>query len=154
MSLNGFGGNVNVGSTTSGTVVLLNYSGAGAQTGASITTAGAIVRTTSSARYKQDIVEANYAYDDILSLTPKQFRLKEEVLSNENSKIYGGFIAEDLDQIDSLRPFVNYLILEDGSTIPDGIAYGEMVSALVSAIKHQDGLIKSLTSRLDALENK
>lgn len=152
--LNGGGGNVSVGSTGSGTVVLTNYSGFGSTTGASINTAGAIIRTTSSARYKQDIVEANYAYDDILLLTPKQFRIKEEALSNKNSKVYGGFIAEDLDQIDSLKPFVSYLILEDGSAIPDGIAYGEMVSVLVSAIKHQDGLIKSLTSRLDALEDK
>ena len=152
--LNVTGADVAVGSTSSGTLVLRNYSGAGSTTGASINTTGAIVRTTSSARYKQDIVNIEYEYNDILLLNPKQFKLKDEVLLYENPRVYGGFIAEELNEIDSLKVFVNYIIAEDGSKIPDGIAYGEMVSALVSAIKHQDGLIKLLSSRLDALEAK
>jgi hypothetical protein len=64
-----------------------------------------------------------------------------------------GFIAEELDELESLKVFVNYLPQEDGSKIPDGIQYGEMISALVSAIKHQDQLIQSLTARVELLEN-
>jgi hypothetical protein len=80
------------------------------------------------------------------------FKVKEEAQSDPQARVYAGLIAEEVDQIESLRVFVNYLKQEDNSIVPDGIAYGEMVSALVSAIKHQDGLIKSLESRLAALE--
>ena len=142
------GGNL----TTGGTLTRTTLVGGGTTT-ASINTSGQFIRTTSSARYKQDISAATYDYQDILSLEPKTFRLKDEVEENSDSRTYAGFVAEDVHEIDSLKVFVNYLTQEDGSKIPDGIAYGEMVSALVSAIKHQDTLIKSLETRLEALEN-
>ena len=123
----------------------------GSTTGATFDTNGNLIRTTSSARYKEDIEDASYSYEDVLSLTPKTFKIKEEVLRNENPKTYGGFIAEDVDQIEGLRVFVNYLTLEDGSVVPDGINYGEMVSALVSALKHQDSRIKALEAQVQAL---
>ena len=126
----------------------------GGSSGATFNDSGSLVRTTSSERYKQDIVSAEYSYEDILALEPKIFRLKEEVLSNENARIYGGFIAEDLDKLESLRVFVNYKVEKDGSKVPDGINYGEMVSALVVAIKKQDSLITELVKRIEVLEKK
>jgi hypothetical protein len=143
------GGNL----TTGGSITRTALNGGGT-TGASINNTGAIIRTTSSERYKQDIQSANFIYEDILLLSPKTFRVKEEVQSDSQARVYAGLIAEEVDQIESLKVFVNYLKQEDNSIVPDGIAYGEMVSVLVSAIKHQDGLIKSLSDRLDALENK
>jgi hypothetical protein len=144
------GGNL----TTSGTLTRTTLANDGnGTTGCSINTAGQFVRTTSSARYKQDIQDAVFVYEDILSLSPKTFRIKEEVKLDANSKIYGGLIAEEVDQIESLKVFVNYKKQEDGSKIPDGIAYGEMVSALVSAIKHQDKMIRSLEDRIKQIEN-
>jgi len=142
------GGNLSTGGTLTRTIL----AGGGSST-ASIDNNGRFIRTTSSARYKQDIADVDYDYQDILSLEPKTFRLKEEVEDDANSRTYAGFIAEEVDQIESLKVFVNYLTQEDGSKIPDGIAYGEMVSALVSAIKHQDTLIKSLETRIEQLEN-
>jgi hypothetical protein len=124
----------------------------GGTTGASINNTGAIIRTSSSERYKQDIKDANFIYEDIISLSPKTFRLKDEAEVDSNSRIYGGLIAEEVDQIESLKVFVNYLTKEDGSVVPDGIAYGEMVSALVSALKHQDQIIKLLEARVKNLE--
>jgi hypothetical protein len=124
----------------------------GGSTGATFDNSGNLIRTTSSIRYKQDVLDANFAYEDVLSLEPKTFRLKSEVAEDINARTYGGFIAEDVDQLDSLKVFVNYQTQEDGSQIPDGINYGEMVAALLSALKHQDGVIKSLTSRIEALE--
>ena len=124
----------------------------GGTTGASINDAGSIIRTVSSARYKQEIENATFNYEDILALQPKTFKLKDEAVSDENARIYSGFIAEDLDQIETLKIFVNYLRQSDDSLIPDGIQYGEMVSALVSAIKYQDTLIKNLNTRLLVLE--
>jgi hypothetical protein len=116
------------------------------------TSAGVLTNATSSARYKQDIVSVNYVYEDILKLQPKTFKLKSEVEESENPITYAGFIAEDVDEIDSLKVFVGYARTPDGTLIPDSLYYAEMVSALVSAIKHQDTLITSLKNRLDALE--
>ena len=141
------GGNL----TTGGSITRTALNGGGT-TGASINNTGAIIRTTSSERYKQDIQSANFIYEDILLLSPKTFRVKEEVQSDPQARIYAGLIAEEVDQIESLKVFVNYLNKENNTKIPDGIAYGEMVSALVSAIKHQDTLIKNLSARLSALE--
>jgi hypothetical protein len=143
------GGNL----TTGGTLTRTILAGGGATT-ASIDNNGRFIRTTSSSRYKQDIQNAEFIYDDVLLLTPKTFRLKDEAEEDPNSRVYGGLIAEDVHEIESLKVFVNYLTQEDGSKIPDGIAYGEMVSALVSAIKHQDTLIKSLETRIEQLENQ
>ncbi len=136
-----------------GSIIRTALAGQGSS-GATFNDSGALIRTTSSERYKQDIVAAEYSYEDILSLEPKVFRLKEEVVSNENARIYGGFIAEDLDKLESLRVFVNYKLEEDGSKVPDGINYGEMVSALVVAIKKQDSIITALTARIETLEKK
>ena len=141
------GGNL----TTAGSITRTTLVGGGT-TGASFSNTGTIIRTTSSQRYKQDIQDAYYVYEDILSLSPKTFRFKEEVEINPESRVYAGLIAEDVDQIESLKVFVNYQTQEDNSKIPDGIAYGEMVSALVAAIKHQDTVIKNLEARVEQLE--
>jgi hypothetical protein len=146
-------GNFTAGSISLNASIIRAYLAGGGTTGATFSNTGALIRTTSSARYKQDITDAVYSYEDILSLSPKTFRLKDEAETDPESKIYGGLIAEDVDQIESLRVFVNYQTQEDGSKIPDGIAYGEMVSALVSALKHQNLIIENLTSRIEALEN-
>lgn len=129
-----------------------------AQTGtgtvaANITAAGTLVRSSSSERYKQDIELFLLNYNDLLSLQAKRFRLKREVLEDENPRYYTGFIAEDIDKT-SLKDFVSYAVKEDGSFIPDGVYYAELTAALLEAIKHQDTLIKSLTSRIETLENK
>jgi hypothetical protein len=122
-------------------------------TGASINSAGSIIRTPSSARYKQDIEDATFEYEDILALQPKTFRLKDEAAENDNARRYAGFIAEDIAGT-PLDVFVFYRTNEDGDQEPDGVHYPELTSALLSAIKHQDGLIKSLEARLEALESK
>jgi hypothetical protein len=125
----------------------------GGTTGASINNAGSIIRTTSSARYKQDIEDSVFNYEDILALEPKTFRLKEEVAENSNARRYAGFIAEDIAGT-PLDVFVAYRTNEDGEQEPDGVYYAELTSALLSALKHQDGVIKSLETRLEALESK
>jgi hypothetical protein len=126
----------------------------GGSTTATFDNSGNLVRTASSERYKQDIEDAEYSYEEILSLQPKTFRLKSEAIEDENARRYGGFIAEEVNLLDSLKVFVNYQTQEDGSKIPDGINYAEMTSALVSALKHQDTIIKDLKSRIEILESK
>jgi hypothetical protein len=126
----------------------------GGSTTATFDNSGNLVRTASSERYKQDIEDAEYSYEEVLSLQPKTFRLKSEAIENDNSRRYGGFIAEEVDLLESLKVFVNYQTQQDGTQIPDGINYGEMTSALVSALKHQDTIIKDLKSRIEILESK
>jgi hypothetical protein len=126
----------------------------GGTTGASITDGGNFVRTSSSARYKTDIQDLDIAYETVLSLQPKKFRRKDEVESRgDEARYYPGFIAEDLAGT-GMDIFAFYEKLEDGSTRPDGIHYAELTAALISALKHQDQLIKDLTARIEALESR
>jgi hypothetical protein len=141
------------GRITAGTFFTSEGLSGGGTTGASINNAGSIIRTTSSARYKQDIEDTLFDYEDILALQPKTFRLKEEAAEDDNARRYAGFIAEDLAGT-PLDVFVAYRTNADGEREADGIYYAELTSALVSAIKHQDGMIKSLESRIEALESR
>lgn len=126
----------------------------GGTTGASVTDGGNFVRTSSSARYKDDIEDLELPYEAIIGLQPKKFRRKDEVESRgDEARFYPGFIAEDLAGTD-MDLFAFYEKLEDGTTRPDGIHYPELTAALVLALKHQDGLIKSLEARLAALEDR
>lgn len=125
----------------------------GGTTGASFNTNGSLIRTTSSERYKQDITNLEVNYDDILLLNPRKFRLKEEVAENPDAREYAGFIAEEVEET-SLKIFVAYETLPDGSKRPDGVYYSELTAALTAAIKHQDAMIKQLTARIEILENK
>jgi hypothetical protein len=126
----------------------------GGTTGATFSNDGSLIRTPSSIKYKQNILPLAVSYESIISLVPKSYELKDE-LADENmvTRTYPGFIAEELDENPELRVFVAYQQQEDGSLTPDGIHYGQMSAGLVLAIKHQDQLIKSLTSRIEALEN-
>jgi hypothetical protein len=147
------GGNMRSG----GTLGRVELDGGGT-TGASINTNGNIIRTSSSERYKQDIDDLNVDYEDLLLLSPKKFRLKQEVngddevKANANARYYAGFIAEEIAET-PLSIFVSYERLEDGTERPDGVYYAELTTALLQAIKHQDTLIKSLTERIVTLEN-
>lgn len=147
------GGNMRSPGITSTTFLQAENHSGGGTTGASINNNGTIIRTSSSERYKQDIENLSVNYEDLLSLEPKRFRLKEEAAENSNARYYAGFIAEEVDQT-SLKDFVSYKKLEDGTRQPDGVYYGELTAALLEAIKYQDQLIKSLTSRIEALESK
>lgn len=124
----------------------------GGVTGASIDNTGTIIRTTSSEKYKQDIEPLEVNYEDLLSLEPKRFRFKNEAAADENARYYAGFIAEEVAET-SLTDFVAYKTNEDGTKEPDGVYYAELSAALLSALKQQDQVIKSLTSRVEALEN-
>lgn len=141
-------------SITSGGALIrnqLNGDGLGL-TGASITSTGNFVRTSSSARYKQDIEDLDLPYEAILDLQPKTFRRIDEVEEQgDAAKVYAGFVAEDIADSE-LDIFAFYKVEEDGSKTPEGVHYPELTAALVLALKHQDQLIKSLTARIEALE--
>lgn len=140
------------GISTGGGLVRTTYAGGGT-TGASYDNNGNLIRTTSSERYKQDIDILDFEYEDVLALQPKVFKLKDEAEQNPEARRYAGFIAEDIAGT-PLDIFVAYETLPDGTKRPDGVYYPELTTALLSAIKHQDGLISALTARIEALESK
>jgi hypothetical protein len=151
-SLSLLGGNIRApGITATQFLQAENHEGGGTTT-ASINNNGTITRTSSSERYKQDIENLSVDYHELLSLKPKRFKLKEEALENPDARYYAGFIAEDIDKT-SLKDFVAYKKMENGSVVPDGVYYGELTAALLQAIKHQDTLISALTERISVLEN-
>lgn len=125
----------------------------GGTTGASFNNDGNLIRTTSSERYKEEIEPITFDYNDVLDLQPKKFKLKDEAKDNPDARHYVGFIAEEIAGT-PLDIFVAYQTLEDGTKRPDGVYYPELTTALLSAIKYQDGLIQALTARVEALENK
>jgi hypothetical protein len=137
---------------SAGDVQVTSLAGAGT-TSASIDNAGFVIRTPSSTKYKQDIEPLEINYEDLISLEPKRFRLKKEAEADENARYYAGFIAEEIAET-SLTDFVSYKTNEDGAKEPDGVYYAELSAALLSALKKQDELIKSLTARVEDLENK
>jgi hypothetical protein len=118
----------------------------GGTTGASITSGGYFVRTSSSARYKTDIQLLDIDLNDLYAAQPKTFKRIEEVFEDpEGARTYPGFIAEDLAGT-SLDQFVFYGEDEEGNSRPEGIHYPELTGALLIAIK-------DLNARIEALES-
>ncbi len=140
-------GSVTVGGnlSTDGSLTRTALAGGGSTT-ATINNAGQFVRTTSSARYKQDIESINVPLSTVLQMEPRKFRLIEEVEESADARYYGGFIAEELDAL-GLDTFVGYEKLEDGTVRPESVYYAELTAALVSAIKE-------LNTRIETLEGK
>ena len=88
---------------------------------------GGFYRSTSSLKYKQNINDAVHGLADLLKLRPVTYESKNE---NEDGIVYGGLIAEEVHAA-GLTEFVQYA--EDGT--PDSLAYGNMVSLCIKAIK-------------------
>lgn len=115
------------------------------------------VRVVSSGRkYKADIQDAVVDSADVLSLRPRTWIDRGELERDPNyTKRTPGFIAEELDEHESLRQFVVYN--DEGE--PDSIHYDRLLVAVIPVVKEQraeiDALkstVASLAERLDALE--
>ena len=107
---------------------------------------GDLFRSTSSIKYKKNIVNATHGLAELLALRAVTYEGKSEA---DDGKTFGGLIAEEVHEA-GLTEFVQYA--KDGS--PDALAYGNMVSLCIKAIQEQQALIESLTTRLTALEQK
>ena len=127
-----------------------------------VTSAGDIVRSTSSLKYKTDIetLENTFA-DAILNCRPVWFR---SLSATDNpSWGYWGFIAEEVAEIDPR--LVSWKTTkttydEKGSTVrtacdpePEGVQYDRFVPHLLNLIKRQKEQIEALEARVTALES-
>jgi hypothetical protein len=103
-------------------------------------TAYAIVRSTSSIKYKKDVENAVHGLAEVLRLRPVTYRGKED-----GEQVFGGLIAEEVHTL-GLTEFVQY----DENNEPDALAYGPLVSLAFKAIQEQQAIINDLKARLDA----
>ena len=108
---------------------------------------GLLRRSTSSARYKKDIIDATWGLADVLKLKPKTFK-SNATGEDADDKTYGGFIAEDVHDI-GLTNFVEY----NNSDQPDAIHYGNMVALMAKAIQEQQEKIETLEAEVTALKS-
>jgi hypothetical protein len=108
---------------------------------------GALVRSTSSLKYKTDVQDATHGLVDLLKLRSVTYKGKNT--ETDGQTIFGGLIAEEVDAA-GLTEFVQYA--EDGT--PDALAYGNMVSLCVKAIQEQQALITTLQTQVAALTAK
>ncbi len=137
--------------------IYANTLGTGSGTGLVQDSQGYIRVASSSLRYKENIseIESTGYLDAIKLLKPVKFSYKlqetdiDETPGYETVRpIITGLIAEDVEQIDKLKDFVNYNAL--GET--EGLAYDRMTTALTLAIQELAEKLDVTNTRLDALE--
>jgi len=116
-----------------------------------IATDQSIQRSTSSLKYKTDVVDARFGLADVLKLRAVNYKSKNP---SDGDKVFGGLIAEEVEEA-GLTEFVQYA--EDGT--PDALSYGNMVAMAFKAIQEQQAVITAqaetitaLTARIVALE--
>lgn len=99
-----------------------------------VSNTGDLQRSTSSQRYKNDIQDLTHGLAEVMRLRPVTFKH-----INDDNKIFGGLIAEEVDQL-GLFEFVVY----DEQNRPDAIHYGNMVSLAFKAIQELNARIVAL----------
>ena len=103
---------------------------------------GAFYRSTSSKRYKNTIKDATHGLADLLKLRSVTYKG-----NNDGDFIFGGLIAEEVHDA-GLTEFVQY----NDDDEPDALSYGNMVSLCIKAIQEQQEQIKTLETKVKALE--
>ena len=132
------------------------FSGAASLSPYNLTTAAAanlvvaadyyLYRSTSSARYKKNIVDYDRGLDAVMSLRPVYYEGKGEI---DEGKRFAGFVAEEVYDA-GLTEFV--VLDEEGK--PDALHYGNMNALLVSALQEALYHITILIKRVNELEKK
>jgi hypothetical protein len=102
---------------------------------------GYFKRSTSSLKYKKNVVDTTHGLTDLLKLRSVTYQGKAEA---DAGKTFGGLIAEEVHDA-GLTEFVQYA--DDGS--PDALAYGNMVSLCIKAIQELKAEVDSLKSQLN-----
>ena len=101
--------------------------------------AGSLLRSTSSERYKKNIEDLTAGLAEVKQLRPVTFEHKED----ESGVRYAGLIAEEVDAV-GLNEFVVY----DSENKPDAIHYGNLVALAFKAIQELEAKVASLEAQL------
>lgn len=104
--------------------------------------ANQLLRSTSSKRYKRDIIMLDSKdADRIMKLRPVTYRSK--AAADDPDRIFYGLIAEEVAEV--APSLVNYIEDQDGNLIPDGVQYDRLPILMLDALKR----IESRVSRID-----
>ena len=113
-----------------------------------ISSTGNFGRSTSSAKYKTDIEDAEMTYSESLIYGSRPVWYHSICKNDPIDYSYWGFIAEEVFEIDPRMVFLG----EDGS--PEGVQYDRYVVHLVNVIQQQKKELDSSKSRLSILESR
>ena len=97
--------------------------------------------STSSIRFKGNILDLKYGLVEVLKLRPVTFKYKSWM--NRGSGVHLGFIAEEMERV------VPELVNHDAKGLPSGIDYPVVTSLLTRAMQQQQQAIELLSRRLD-----
>lgn len=122
----------------------------GSAANVNIDSSGYLYRSTSSLKYKRDVIDYDKGISTVTQLRPVYYKSKvNDPDGNPVNTQYAGLIAEELDAL-GLDEFV----VKDNTGEVESIHYGNMVALMTKAIQEQQTLITALTARIEALEAK
>jgi hypothetical protein len=102
---------------------------------------------SSSARFKENIVDAGLDVDAIRQIAVRHFNYKSDFSNDQSLQV--GVIAEELVEL-GLDEFVFFN--DDGT--PDGVAYEKLALAVLSLVQVQADAFDALEARVKKLESK
>ena len=103
------------------------------------------VQSTSSRRYKENIIPYTDSGDKLLNVSPVYFDYKIGVIDDEsgnNRFNQFGLIAEEIHDVG-----LTHLVYYDAEGKPDGVAYEKLSLELINIVKRLDARIKVLEGR-------
>jgi hypothetical protein len=109
-------------------------------------TSGVFARSTSSLKYKKDVLNAPWGLADVMKLRAVTYK---SVVETDGDTVFGGLIAEEIHDA-GLTEFVQYG--PDGS--PDALAYGNMVSLCIKAIQELKAELDGVKAELATLKGQ
>lgn len=152
---NGITGSATATGTVTGDRLVTGIGTTAAAANTYMDSAGMLLKSTSSLRYKNPVCKADLtaAADALLKLDGEVYTAKDDPDGPE----YVGWYAERLHELEALRPWVDY----DAEGLPDGIGYGAAVVPLLALVQRQQQQINEqqqqindLYARTEAMEAK
>jgi hypothetical protein len=129
------GGTLN--STFQGQIICPNIAGSGSGNPIHITSSGQLWENTSSRRYKKSIQNHDINTEFIYKLNMKNYT------NLDGGNFQHGFIAEELNNYDDAKTFVNYKKINNVN-VPNGIDYSRLVCPMIEEMKKLKDMITDL----------
>lgn len=115
---------------------------------------------TSDARYKENVKPITNALDIVERLNPVEFSWKPHPVHDFSKGVTVGFIAQEVELALQGTDYANSIVRTNQCQLPDGteeefmgIAEGNLIALLTSAVKELSAEIVTLRQRLTALES-
>jgi hypothetical protein len=124
-----------------GTIRYTNRPAAGTITAIGFDTNGDLKASSSSLRYKHDVVDYEKGLDVVNALRPVSFSYNGETRENI------GFIAEEVDELG-----LPEVMLYDDAGQPEGVLYANMVALLTKAVQELSAQVVELRAEVLALQ--